>query len=135
MISSARAKQLLEYEFGNRSFTPEPVYYLGLSNTNPAESITEPPALSGYSRVVIENTSTNWGTVADGEYCLSNNAVFTFPVLISDTIDVAYWFLAATSTGTTPLYYGALPKTYSMLSDSCIMVEAGEMKIYRENSV
>lgn len=134
MISSTRAKQSLEYEFGLRAFTPEPYYYLGLSSTNPAIEITEPSASAGYARVVIANSAASWGEVADGEYHLKNVAAFAFPILTQEAEDVSYWFLAISADGMdVPPYYGELSSKRPMPADSQTFINVGEMKIYREN--
>lgn len=134
MISSARAKQSLEYEFGLRAFTPESTYYLGLSSTNPATSITEPASSTGYARVTIPNNATSWGQVESGNYHLANITTFTFPVLTQESGAVSYWFLATSASGKdTPPYYGELTSSRPMPADSQIAVGIGEMKIYREN--
>lgn len=134
MISSARAKQSLEYEFGLRTFTPESTYYLGLSTTDPATGITEPASDTGYARVEILNNGNSWGEVATGEFYLKNKIAFIFPLLSKAANDVSFWFLATSETGkTTPPYYGALSTPRPMPADSQIIVGEGEMKIYREN--
>lgn len=135
MISSARAKQSLEYEFGLRPFTPEANYYLGLSSTDPATTITEPGSNTGYQRVTIPNSAASWGEVASGEFYLSNLIAFTFPVLTAAASDVSYWFLSTsdTSTDAPPIYYGSLTSARPMPIDSQVIVNIGEMKIYRTN--
>lgn len=135
MISSARAKQSLEYEFGLRAFTPESTYYLGLSNTNPATSITEPPSSTGYARVVIPNNAESWTQVEPNNYYLANGTAFIFSPLEQEYADgVSYWFLATSASGKdTPPYYGELTSSRPMPADSQITVGIGEMKIYREN--
>lgn len=136
MISSARAKQSLEYEFGLRAFTPEPTYYLGLSSTNPAASITEPASSTGYARVAIANSAASWGTVEAGNYYLENVTAFTFPVLTQESDAVSYWFLATSADGTdVPPYYGELTSARPMPADSQVSVGVGEMKIFRENPI
>lgn len=134
MISSARAKQSLEYEFGLRAFTPESTYYLGLSSTNPATSITEPASSTGYARVAIPNNAESWTQVEDGDYYLANNKTLIFPPLKQESGTVSYWFLATSASGKdTPPYYGELTSSRPMPADSQITVGVGEMKIYREN--
>lgn len=135
MISSARAKQSLEYEFGLRTFTPESNYYLGLSSTDPATTITEPGSETGYARVEIANDGTSWGEVQEGQFFLSNAIAFSFPVLTAAASDVSYWFLAtdASSTAAPPIYYGSLTSARPMPIDSQVIVNVGEMKIYRTN--
>ena len=135
MISSARAKQSLEYEFGLRAFTPESTYYLGLSSTNPATSITEPPSSTNYARVAIPNNAESWNEVEEGNYYLTNKRPFNFPVLKQEYDDgVSYWFLATSASGKdTPPYYGELTSSRPMPADSQIIVGEGEMQIYREN--
>lgn len=134
MITSARAKQSLEYEFGMRSFTPESTYYLGLSSTNPAESVTEPAASTGYARVAILNNAESWGTVASGEYYLHNIKTFEFPVLTEDAGTVSHWFLSASPTENTFMYYGALDVPRNMPAESQLILRGGDMKIYRRNA-
>lgn len=134
MISYNRVKQLLEYEFGLRDFTPEAVYYLGLSSTNPAESITEPGAETNYARCNIDNNADNWGEVAIDEFSLANKAAFSFNVLNQAyTPGVTYWFLSNASSGGNILYYGELAKPRPMPEDSQVIINPGEMIITRRN--
>lgn len=134
MISHNRVKQLLEYEFGLRDFTPEAVYYLGLSSTDPATNITEPGPETNYARCAIDNNANNWGDVATGEFSLANKTAFSFNVLNQAyTPGVTHWFLSDTASGSNILYYGELAKSRPMPEDSQVIVNPGEMIIIRRN--
>lgn len=55
----------LEYLIGNRNFTNAPVFYVALSFNTSGSTVSEPSG-NGYSRVAVDNNSTNWSTNVDG---------------------------------------------------------------------
>jgi hypothetical protein len=62
--STSLALALVDYAFGIFAYTPDPIYYIGLSSTNPGAAgagQTEPSG-GAYARVAVTNNATNWPT-------------------------------------------------------------------------
>jgi hypothetical protein len=89
----ARNKSL-DKKFGATDYTPPSTLYMGLSTTTiyvTGSGATE-PAGSGYARVGIANTKSNWTYASSG--CIVNSASIVFPEASGSwgTItDVGFW--------------------------------------------
>lgn len=147
MITYSRASQSLGYEFGQKPFTVDNTYYLGLCNADPSSTADrgEPSYSTGYRRVEINNTYNTSGNYAESwvmsgtELCIANRNTLEFPTITAECSTANYWFLCTnqiTSTSSdlgTLLYYGTLASPRALPANTKVSITAGQMKIYRTN--
>lgn len=74
--------KILDHLFGGQTYTPSGTLYLGLSYTQPSEdntlfpNFTEPDGSTGYSRISLINSKSNWTTATNG--VLTNSTPISF---------------------------------------------------------
>ena len=100
-------QMLLDSAFGKVAFTASTSLYIGLCtaavNSTSTSISTEPSTLTGYTRVAVTNTTTNWDLAeTSGAYSIKVNlGSLTFPVVAgSSWPNVAYAFVCDTSSNT-----------------------------------
>lgn len=88
-LTNLTLSNILKYNFGSVVYNPAlpPTYYIGLSSTAPTQAgsgFTEPSG-SGYARVAVTNSATNFGPIATeptSGYSIQNiaTAPINFPI-------------------------------------------------------
>lgn len=104
-ITYTQSNRLLDYSFGNTSFSNPTNLYVGLSTTtigNNGTGATEPSGGS-YARVQIANNKTTFGVSSNG--VLTNLITVTFPESTGDWGTITYIFLSDQLTGGNILYF------------------------------
>lgn len=110
------ADQILNYLTQATALAPPATWYIGLSSTpinSSGSGLTEPSG-SGYARVAVANTTSQWNYNAfsfEGGTVRNTNAI-TFPTPTaawSSGVSLPYWFLADAATGGNIWASGTIP--------------------------
>jgi hypothetical protein len=101
----------LFYGASGSPYTTTTPLYVGLCTAVGADgAVTGEPTIgvSGYARVSVANTSTNWNTAASGS--ITNKTAITFPTASGAWGSVTMWFISDSATLTTGhvVVYGQL---------------------------
>lgn len=134
MFTNAKAKQILE-ELVGRSSSGN--IYFGLSTSTPnrdGTNVTEPSSETGYSRVRIRYSQLDGSTYVFNEpaYDSSTNTVKTsnqvqimFPEAKSSWGTITHFVIYTSSTGGTPIAYGALTSSVSPSANQIAIIPVG----------
>ena len=126
--------KILGHLFGNREFTNVTTYYVALSFNSNVQAVLEPLG-NGYTRVAVENNTTNWSTQTDG--IVKNLIDISFPESTdnwgSDVIKSIAIYDAVTDGNL--LYQGSIPVGMQKLvqNASVVLFPAGSIMIDKNN--
>lgn len=128
------ANRILDHLFGNNSHTPPSTMYVALSTSAFQDSATgsdmNEVGGGGYSRVAVENNSTNWPSASGQEK--ANGEVFTFPTATGNWGTVQSFYLCESATGGN-VYYGADLTTSRTIAEGDTASFAVGSIVIREN--
>jgi hypothetical protein len=134
-ITHTSANAILNKMFGNTVLSQPTTYYLGLSQTTPAQdgsNVTEPSG-SNYSRVSISNSDhTNWGTSTVST--LSNLTSFTFPASTGSWGTVTFVVLYDAPTGGNLWFFDVLTPSRSIAASTTVLFSASAFTLSMSNS-
>jgi len=122
--------KILGHLFGNREFTNVTTYYVALSFNSNVQAVLEPLG-NGYTRVAVENNTTNWSTQTDG--IVKNLIDISFPESTdnwgSDVIKSIAIYDAVTDGNL--LYQGSIPVGMQKLvqNASVVLFPAGSIMV------
>jgi len=125
--------QILDFNFGNVSYTPASSYWLALSTTSinqDSTGITEPSG-GGYSRVQIPNNKVSFTSSSNST--LSNAIEFTFPEATTDWNTITHFALFDAQTSGTMKVYGQLTSSRIVQSGTVLVLSASALQISIQN--
>lgn len=117
--------KILDHVFGRTTYSPTGNVYLGLSQTDPQTSITEPG--NGYGRVTIANNATNFPTISGDTKV--NGVAFQTAVASGSWGTIRYHFLADAVSGGNLLHSAALTTTLYPGAGNYVRWVAGAVSI------
>lgn len=127
-------QKLVELVFGDTAYTIPATLYVGLSTTTPTQagaSFTEPSG-SGYARVAVTNSTTNFvaaGTQPSTGYEVENGTAITFPAATGSWGTVTYFGIFDASTSGNLLAFGALTASQTISSGDTASFAADALTI------
>lgn len=133
-ITYYQSNKILDYEFGNTSYTPASTMYFGLSTTtiaNNGTGATEPSGGS-YARVSLVNNKTNWGNASNGS--LTNLSTVQFTESTASWGTITYVFISDASTSGNILYFGALSPSRTVAINTIVYFSASAITVSIVNS-
>ena len=121
----------LDRAFGRTDNTVPTSYYIGLSITpisRDGSGATEPLSSTGYARVQVQNTKTNFSTSSNGE--ITNTLDISFPESTATWGTVTHVFISDAVTGGNIRYYEALGAPRLLNATSTLMFKQQTLKSY-----
>lgn len=137
-ISTTRANNILDNQFGGSEISVPTTWYLGLSTTEvTANGVFTEPTISetGYHRLVISNNTSTWNTASNGQktnkIALAFDTFTTTPEVSGQSGDVFahYWFLSQSATGNTVDFSGSLVNKVWLAAGVIINIGIGDLQI------
>ena len=134
MFTNAKAKEILEQLVGRSSVGN---IYFGLSTTTPSRdgtNVTEPASGTGYTRVRIKFSQLDGTTYVFTEPAYdsatntvksSNQVQIMFPEAKSSWGTITHFVVYTSSTGGTPIAYGALTSSVSPTANQIAIIPVG----------
>lgn len=134
-ITYHQSNKILDYEFGNTSYTPVSTLYFGLSTTSISNggSGASEPSVGAYARVAVANSDkTNWSLASNGS--LSNTTTIQFPESTASWGIITHVFIADALTGGNILYFGTLSPNRTVAINTIVYFSASAVTISIVNS-
>lgn len=128
------ANRVLDYNFGNTSYSPPATYYFGLSTTTiniDGTGATEPSGGS-YARVALTNNKTNWGNASNAS--LTNSTAVQFTESTASWGTITYVFLNDASTSGNIYWFDALSPARTVASATTVLFAIGAVTVQMTNS-
>ncbi len=122
---------LNNHVLGNVPWSKPGTVYIALCTSAPSDSsMGSEVSGSGYSRLLVTNNGTNWGS-AHATTGLKTNAVqFTFPTATGNWGTITHWaILDAASGGNNMLYWGTFSSPKTILSGDTPRFPSGDISI------
>lgn len=133
-ITYYSANRVLDFNFGNTSYTVPATYYFGLSTTTisiDGTGATEPSGGS-YARVALTNNKTNFGNASNAS--LSNLAAVQFPESTASWGTITYVGVWDASTSGNLWWFDALSPARSVATATTVLIAIGAMTISMSNA-
>lgn len=120
-ITYQQANNLLNYNFGNTSYTLPQQYWLALSTTTIQQDGTgcTEPSGNGYARVGIDNNKTTFSVSSQGS--LTNNIQIQFPESTGTWGTVTYIAIFDSEEGGNLLYFDSLAESRTIETQTTLM--------------
>lgn len=134
MITYYSANRLLDYNFGQTSYTSPSTYYFGLSTTTiniDGTGATEPSG-GAYARVSLTNNKTNWGTASNAS--LTNSTAVQFAESTSSWGTITYVFMSDALTSGNIWWYDALSPARTVASATTVLFAISSITVQMTNS-
>lgn len=133
-ITYYSGNRVLDYNFGNTSYSPPATYYFGLSTTTiniDGTGATEPSG-GAYARVGLTNNKTNWGNASNAS--LTNSAAVQFTESTASWGTITYVFLSDASTSGNIYWFDALSPARTVASATTVLFAIGAITVQMTNS-
>lgn len=132
-ITYYASNRILDYNFGQTSYTVPSTLYMGLSTTtvgNDGSGATEPSG-NNYARVAITNNKSNFAVAANG--LLTNAAQFTFNESSASWGTITYIAFWDALTGGNIWYFEALSVPKTVQAQTTVLFSIGALTISMTN--
>ena len=123
--------KVLDLLFGNVSYTPPSILYIGLTteaitDSDDGSTVTEPSG-GAYARVAITNDKTTWTAASNGS--VSNAIDINFPEATAGWGTVTHMFIADAASGGNILVWGSLTTSKTIGVGDNARFAAGDLTI------
>jgi hypothetical protein len=128
------ANKVMDYNFGQTSYTVPSTLYFGLSTTvigNDGNGATEPVG-NGYARVAVTNNKTNFSSSSNG--VLSNLIAVSFPESTASWGTITYIGIWDALSSGNVLYFEALSSSRSVQPNTTVVFAIGALTFSMTNT-
>jgi hypothetical protein len=133
-ITYYSANRVLDYNFGQTSYTSPNTYHFGLSTTTiniDGTGATEPSGGS-YARVAFTNNKTNWGTASNA--ALTNATAVQFPESTASWGTITYVGMWDASSSGNIWWFDVLTPARTVASATTVLFAIGAVTVSMSNS-
>lgn len=133
-ITYFSANKLLDYNFGQTSYSVPTSLYFCLSTTSINIDGTGATEVSGgsYARVSLVNNKTNWGTASNAS--LTNSTAIQFPESTASWGTITTVFISDASSAGNIWWYDTLSPSRTVASATTVLFAIGAVTVQMTNS-